>query len=484
MSGINDIIKEISSYHKKNGPSSEHKLVYDSSSSTLEPIYFWILDFMNDLFRGDVTKLIDNFSSSPGSGHFSELGQRATIMQQQASNLMGNINAIIKSIINILYDLKEFQIRLSNYKDSNSSNKAIREAGILSLKQIWMDQVDIKRGQGSINGLSSGNLQFVTLRDAFMAFNSLKDVDKADLNERVKRILKPRLQEFFEWKKRSEQELKKRFEIEKTYLKSQVNSVKLYARWAKPYLKAAQELATNEKLGENPSLVKIFNTLILELTLMGKSKIDIKDSVVSGDLPKDFTKMKIRDYYSVVIVDFKFRGIPSKAGQHYVFGGRAEVSFKSYVLNNEELKLFQKKLEDSDLNDALKLIQGMTDESLSQLNEDIESFLNDNKKSEKEKEIKEEDTNPFSALFSFLKKDKKEKQEDKIDLKELEKKSKKKENYAERYVRSLAEANAINTCFNIFDVYKKSHGMASFPFSENAEAKPPQTELEKWFGFK
>ena len=105
-----------------------------------------------------------------------------------------------------------------------------------------MDKVDLQRGQGSINAMSSGNLQFVTLRDAFLSAKSPEDVDKIDLNERVKRILKPRVQEFFEWKKRSEQELRKRFEIEKTYLKSQVAALKLQSKWAKPYLKAAEKL--------------------------------------------------------------------------------------------------------------------------------------------------------------------------------------------------------------------------------------------------
>ena len=54
-------------------PLSERSLVYDSSSETLEPVYFWILDIMNK--RGLQTeKLVDNFSSTPGSGHFAELG--------------------------------------------------------------------------------------------------------------------------------------------------------------------------------------------------------------------------------------------------------------------------------------------------------------------------------------------------------------------------------------------------------------------------
>ena len=80
------------------------------------------------------------------------------------------------------------------------------------------------------------------------------------------------------------------FELEKTYLKSQVDSLKLQARWAKPYLKAAQQLEMNEELGARPDLVNMFNTIILELTLMGKSPISVKDAAHEGDLPKDFAK--------------------------------------------------------------------------------------------------------------------------------------------------------------------------------------------------
>src|SRR3989344_3738944 len=174
----------------------EHSLLYDSSSETLEPVYFWILDNMKGRFKS-VEKFIDNFTASPGSGHFGELGARATRMQEEGMKILGSVNTVLKSIINLIYDLKEFEIRLSHYKSANSKNKEEAEAGLLSLKQIWMDNVDIKRGQGSINALAAGNLQFVTIRDAFMMAKSTDEVDKMDLNDRVKRILKPRLQEFF-----------------------------------------------------------------------------------------------------------------------------------------------------------------------------------------------------------------------------------------------------------------------------------------------
>jgi len=488
--GFDAGLKSMKSLGIKPKPVAEHSLVYNSSSETLEPVYFWLLDFTNKVFGGDVVKIMDNFASSPGSGHFSELQAKVSQMQQESSRVLGTVNNILKGVLNLIYDLKEFKIRLSHYDAANSSDKKKVEAGLLSLKQMWMDKVDIQRGQGSINAMSAGNLNFVTLRDSFLIAKSIKEVDEMDLNERVKRILKPRIQEFFEWKKRSEQELRKRFEIEKIYLKSQANALKLNARWAKPYLKAAQQLAQNEKLGSRPELVNIFNTIFMQLILRAKNDVSLSQEITDKNLPYNFRKFKkLRKYSAVVFIDFKFRGIPGKAGQHYVFGGRADVDFKAYALNEEELKLLESKLGESDLEDSLKLVQGMTDDSLRELKLDLKELLGD--EDEDKEKIQQENTNPFSALFSFLKSSKKQEEpsENIIGEKEdkgltlIKQKGIKKDNYAEAYIRNIAEANAINRCYFVFDVYKKAHSMASFPYLEDVEPKPPRSKIEEVFGF-
>jgi len=461
---IGKIIQEISPTYKKKGPVEQHKLIYDSTSETLEPIYFWLLDLMNQQ-AGEVIKVVDNFVSSPGSGHFSELMGKATRMQEEAMKILQTTGILIKSIINILYDLKEFEIRLSQYRDSHSKDPEKKEAALLALKQIWMDNVDMKRGQGSINALATGNLNFVTLRDAFMAAKSVEEVEKMDLNDRVKRILKARVHEFFEWKKRSEQELIKRYNIERTYLKNQLNSLKMYTRWAKPYLRAAIQLEQKETNRE-PDIVTAFNTIRLELALLGKKTVNFEQAVLDGDLPKAVAKMKPkRTYHPIVLVDFYFRGVPQKVGQHYVFGGRAEVTFRAYGLNNEEFDLLMKKLDESDFGDALKLVEGMTEESLKELKEDIEYFLKEEEEREKlEEKDKSEDVNPFAALIG-LARPKEKKEEKKKVVEEI-----KPDNYVESLVRKVAESNAKNTCFRLFDIYKKAHGMASHP--------PPDRDLE------
>ncbi|MEK6890708.1 MAG: hypothetical protein AABX03_01075 [Nanoarchaeota archaeon] len=453
---VTELIERIS----KQKPVGEHQITYDSSSETLEPIYFWILNFMNNLFGGKVEKLIDNFSSSPGSGHFSELSQKRTIMQDNVMKTLGAVNQVIKSIINIIYDLKDFEIRLSHYDAAKSKDKDKARAATLALKQIWMDNVDIKRGRGSINMLAQ-DLSFITLRDAFMAAETIKDVKNLDLNERVIRILAPRLEEFSKWKELSEDELRKRFNIEKNYLKSQVNTLQLYSRWVKPYLKSATQLEMNSDLDKNPALVTAFNTIYLQLNLFGKNKFEFDEAIISKALPQGVKKPK-REYYSCVVVDFSFQGIPQKAGQHYVFGGRAVVNFKAYALNEDEITALYQELKKSDVNDVLKLIEGSTTESLDELKKDIDYFLNKDKlDEEKEKKRKENDINPFSALFNFkIFKTKEEKEKGKKE-KQIDIKSIKKDNYVESVIRELTKKSATETCFNIYDVYKKAHGMAS-----------------------
>ncbi len=448
---------------KEGDVDSSQKLTYETYAESLEPIYFYLLDLMDEM-NLKPKKLIDNFASAPGSAHFSEMGQKKTIMQQQASKLLGDINTVVRSILNLVYDLKEFRIRLDSYemlKDKEKKNMAL-----LSLKQIWMDKVDMNKGNSSIKAMAFGQSAFITLMDAFLSVNSAEDVKKLDLNDRVKRIVLERLAEFNIWVSESEGELRKRYEIEKNYLKSQVNSLQLYTRWAKPYLKYANELEQADS--SNPGLVKVFNRTILQLTLLGTRKVDAVSLGRDNTIPSFFTdrdlverlqkKGDLRDYTACVLVEFTFRAVP----QQNAFIGRVDINFSAYALNNEEMKLFEKTLKDDDLDSGLKLIQGITDDSLGQLKGDIDYFLNEKSEEEKKKEEKNEnDINPFLALFGYYN-EKSEKKEKSKEKKKEEFKFPRGDNYYEKYMRSVAAADAVNTLFTLFDVYKKAHGMASY----------------------
>lgn len=458
-------------------PIEKHTLVYDSFSQNLEPIYFWILDKLYQDYKDmkKVDKLIDNFISSSGSSHFAEMGGRATRMQEEAMKVLGAANNVVKSILTLVYDLKEFKTRLDMYDQYRNGSTEERKSNLLSLKQIWMDTVDTKRSTTAIKALAQ-QFQYVTLIDAFMAAENVEKINELDLNDRVKRLLQQRVGEFFEWLKKSEIELRKRYEIEITYLKSQVNTVYLYARWAKPYLRAARQLEQNMELSgktsvdTNAALVTAFNTVIFELTLLGQSEYDPQDDVNKGELPDIFKNAKIREYIPIIVVELKFRSIPERAGQQgYAFRGRFEMVFTSYALNEEELKVLKSEIEKDDIGDVLKLIEGATDDSLSQLKEDIDFFL---KELDKKKEGKEEkkksssdsdDTNPFSSLFSgikslFEKPEKKEKKSDAVGKSNEIKPDEK----LEEVCRSQAIIKARKECAKFYGLYKKEHEMPAF----------------------
>jgi len=428
-------------------PIERSNLIYDAFGSSLEPTYFWILDFMDKEYEKSF-KLIDSFIASPGSAYFSELGQKASIMQDRATKLLGDANQVIKSVLNIIYDLKEFKLRLQVYDDMRSEDKNKKYASLLSLKQIWLDTVDIKRGNSSVKALAvGGGPNFVTLIDAFMVANTLSDVKKLDLNERVRRIIEQRVSEFLRWFEESEKELRKRFEIERSYLRSQVNAVQLYARWAKPYLKAARAL--EQRASPSAALVNSFNSVILELTLLGQQKDQTMGYVGRGDLPKFANEVKRRKYYPIVIVDMNFRTSPERMQQGgHGFRGRLEADFSSYGLNEIELNTLREELEKDDFGDVLKLIEGVTTDSLGQIQKDIDEFLKEDSKPI----VKKEADNPFSALFSIFKREKKSSEQQKS-------KGIAPDSDIETAIRSYMIIEGRMECRKLYGSYKKAHGM-------------------------
>lgn len=439
-------------------PKEMHTLIYDAFSQNLEPIYFWILDYINREYESS-EKLVDNFIAAAGSGYFSELQQRATRMQEEAMKIFGTANTVLRSILNIVYDLKDFETRLELYDRYNKpKDEEDKTSALFSLKQVWLDSVDFKRGNSSIKALAVGGANqpnFITLIDAFMAADTLEDVSKLDLNERVKRILEQRIPDFRKWILVSEKELRKRFEIEKTYLKSQVSSLQIYARWIKPYLKAAKDL--EQRADPTSALVNSFNSAIFELILLGEDEYNPEGDIQQGELPKSFRRMKLRKYVPLIIVEFNFRGAPDRSDQRGGFGyrGRAEIKLTSYALNEDELKVLKEKIREDDVGDMFSLIEDATTNSLGEIKEDIDHYLNSNNK-EKEEEEENDDSNPFSALFSFIKKGKKE---DKKDLS----KGIPSDSTEEKVLRSQAILEARWKCRKLYLEYKKSMEMPALP---------------------
>ena len=365
------IIKLLVQAIRKDSPITEYKLTYDALNEGIEPIYFWILDFMQEKAPAglglEVHKSQEAYEASVASGYYGEMGQRATIMQGKGAEYLGAINNVIKSLLNLIYDLNEFKMRLVLYEELKGKDEDKKLGANYALKGIWMDSVDSRNGMGSINSLAQ-QLNFTEIRDWFMFCKDMETAKRVDTNERVRRILIKKLHEYWEWLKLSESELKKRYTIEKAYLRSQKDTLKLYATWAKPYLLAAKKLHMKEF--NTPDIVSVFSNMQVELALYGKKSYDGKSAHPS------FKDLKIeKKYYEVVEVTMNFRSVPqvyqSQGGRQYIHGGKSTIFFRGYILDDNEMKAY----DEHELYESFELIEDWVGDSLKVIEEEIQKYL-------------------------------------------------------------------------------------------------------------
>jgi hypothetical protein len=174
--------------------------------------------------------------------------------------------------------------------------------------------------------------------------------------------------------------------------------LQLQANWVKPYLPYFQR---PDHEGD-PALVTAFNTALFELVLLVELPSEIEDSVRQGDLPKLLLGKQHRPARPLVVVEFRFRAIPerTRAGS-YAYRGRAELTFTSYALNDDELAVLRREIKRNELGELFGALEQNTPETLQQLLADLDELFAEPETQSKETKPPAEDTNPFSALFSI-----------------------------------------------------------------------------------
>ena len=456
----------------KNKVPNSYEYEFHSFNASLEPFYFWLLDFASKIGY-KFEKVQEDMGASVVSQFFGDISARKQFLEKRGMEILGSVNTIVKSVINLLYDLRELDRRLAVYKDYESKDESEKRAGMSTLKRVWMDEVDIKKGPGSINSLSAQKgFDFVTLRDAFLTVQSQKEIDGLDLNDRVKRILRDRLEEFDKWLKESKKELSQRRKIELSYLKSQVESLRLYSKWARPYLKAAQMLNFKEAKLSDPQLIQAFDQDYIILKIRGNSKMYLNDfyhagpggapkkskppKFISSEKKAAYAKAKGPYVHSIIELTFTYRARPSVVSQTaqskgYAHFGMVDIKFDGYVLRPDEYEKL-KKMEELE---SLKFIEGLTTESLGAMREELEQYLGELE--ELKKEDKKEDKKKTQPLLDKLLGASKKTKSPGISLFSTPK-------MLEEQAKSLAVEATMNKLFTVYDVFKKAHRLLSFPY--------------------
>jgi len=340
-------------------PVEQHTLILDHTDEPLEPIYFNLLDDLQAREGWRVTKLVDTVEGTHGAGFSSDLTRRVQQQQHNAAELTTRMQNQIRALLTQWQKWREQKDTLKTYAAANGPDGPDRDTALWALQTRWRRS-------------ANPELQSDALKSAAAAFER--------------------------WRQQSERELRGQLAVDQQLLKNQLQFLKLQAGWLKPYLQPHQ---TKQSKGD-PDLVTAFNTAIFEVVLLVEPASDLEHSVRQGELPRMLLGKRHRRPKPVLMVELRFRAIPERTkSASYAYRGRAELTFTSYALKDDELTVFVRELQRSEWGEVLGLLEHDTTTNFDSLLSDLDELLAEPPAEPKAKLAAREETNPISALFSL-----------------------------------------------------------------------------------
>ncbi len=394
---------------------SRYLIKMDSLQKNVEANYFWITRFLSgkspygrDYFgeKGTILKIKDIYSSGETSSFWGSVEQRKGAQIDKFQQLMANIGSMLKTLFQLLRELRIMEERLDYYERSEKGE----DAAEVALKSIWIDLVEGgARNPGSVTGLAA-QVGFITLPDLFYSIHPKKvdevekDVDRlkeSGLNRKVREVLARKLKQFLIWKEKTYKELKTGNTFKLKYLRQHFHVIRLYLNWLRPYLKNIQRLQQQGDVTDK-DLIASFETSKIELEVLGvKRKYEVDMPNTYGG--QNMEEREFKETFPCVRVKIEFVAIPEMAYQQEfqrgaIHRGRSVITIEARTAKMKDILDYKKKLFEEDV-ELLKAV----DESIDAMKEDIEHFLEKAGEIEEEEKKKESFFEPFKGIFGGLK---------------------------------------------------------------------------------
>lgn len=457
-------------------PAKRLLLEYEDFGTSMESVYFWFLNFLRqDLGYPQVDKIYDSFSASENSALWGSMAQRAAIQQDRASQFLRGISELVRTLFQLVRELRVIDERLEPYKDWRKHKSAD-----VTLKGVFASLVE----QGANNPDSiyslARNLNMTVLPDLF--FNThVYDLHKIDdeidkgsmkeFNKVVKTVLKRKLYQYINWKEKTEKELYSRRKFQLQYLRQHWATIQLYMSWIKPYLKTVRRLGAGNKFADSADLIGAFDTSRLDIEILAKKK----------------TK---NGYYQVILANFVYRTKPILQYRHEIQQqsvghlGNVSVNLRSYGWHEDEIAKYKELRAEEDM-DLLGLVDDKVNSAMEALGDEFKAYLKEaddpQGKAEEEEKTKTEEKSKKTAQQIYNEQNKFAKfgllepfllmGDGFVDLFKsifiptASMKKKSDEENKGLYDSSLSKAaskGASAEVWVLYEIYKKSHGMLSW----------------------
>jgi len=350
-----------------------YRIDYETSKKSIEEVYYWLLNYLRqDIGYGEIEKITDVFAAAEHSAFFGVAQQRLGLQQDKVSQFLATIGKMVRELFQLVRELRILDERLDYYFDSSNLESKNRETSEITLKGIYIDQVEGgTKNPASVYGMAR-ELQFTVLPDLFYSVHPLLPeevndaVEKLDFNDAVKRVLKRKLHTYLEWKVHTQKELVTRRKFTLQYMRQHYDIIKMYMTWVRPYLRNIRRLQNESKEIEgtnSPDLISAFEGSLVEIEILGKK------------MPQDNKKI-----YACILLHFFYRTRPSLSYQEegYQRGpihvGNTKIAYRGYLWNDEQIDNYKKMREREDF-ELIGIVDKSVEAAMEALGDELEKYL-------------------------------------------------------------------------------------------------------------
>lgn len=365
-------------------PDRRFRLVYEDFNMSLEELYFWSINHIRQDFAfPKMVKITDIFSASENSAMFGQSAQRLSIQEDRASNFLRGISELVRTLFQIVRELRIIDERMDIYDEWKNSKSADA-----TLKGLYADFAENKGGQmqpGSIYSLAN-QVGYQSLPDLFFNTHvySMEEIDEVvgDLkfNTNVKSVLRRKLTQFLKWKENTHKELKSRRKFQIKYLRQHYLTIKTYMAWVKPYLRHIKRLQMNEEHLDSADIISSFETSMQEIEVLAIKPI-----------PKNAAN-------AVVVMNFKFKTRPvlqyqQERSRGPVMVGRGIMTLRSYAWTDEQIENYKKLREEEEF-EMMGLVDSQLEDAMDLLGDELQQYLREARGEKPQEDEEEDDSKP------------------------------------------------------------------------------------------
>jgi len=352
-------------------PIHRYRIVHETFKQSIEPQYFWIVNYLEYDLDCFIEKVYDLFSASEQSAFFGMAQQRLGLQQDRVSGFLATIGKMVKELFQLVRELRILDERLHYYNDSYDVNSRSRGSAEITLKGIYIDMVEGgAKSTASIYGMAR-ELQFTILPDLFFSTHPITShdvdgiVDALDFNLKVKEVLKRKLRAFLEWKEHTKDELKTKRVFTLKYLRQHYDIIRMYMDWVRPYLRNIKRLELADR-GGSANMINAFEGSLVEIEIIGRRKL-------KGNSGK---------FNSIILLHFYYRTMPrmeaTQPGEYQhkapIHFGRNEITTRAYIWTDEQLEAYKSMRADEDL-DLLGMVDSSVRVAMDSLGDELKSYL-------------------------------------------------------------------------------------------------------------